>query len=539
MGGVAKHATRATAPEELPPAMLVPRDVASVKKEAVGIGRQAVEDVLAAARTGADVRELEQLAWQFANQLGRQLMATALAERCAQATEADLEARGLAAEAVSIRLDRDYWVNLKTTFGPVTFPWFAYRDRSVPVGTVTRTPARELVLPHFRHLRASELLIEWESRLGSDHPFRQAQEALTFFTHGAATAEDTTIARHMITVSSLVDRNWTYRSPENIAKLLQHRATRDPETDRPLLYASTDAHTLRTYVDETWDAQWKAANGVRLWCVDRFNGAIIHLGGEYTWGDCERVEAIFKWLRDTGRLPAEGRLAGGLNVQLVFVTDGAPWIRDRIVALFPRAVAILDAYHLMEHLADYANLRYGKGSDKAGRFYQQALTAMYGADRHKKAKARKRAGHRKSPSFSGTLSPMPADDAPHAEIRERAPAVDRLLALLDKGSPPKRAAEAHLALLGYILSNAARLDYERWRARGYQIGSGAMESLHRTASQTRLKVAGIRCLPETSQAVFNLRMLRLCGRWEEFWSQPGLAGQIASLSTSGIAQNVQ
>ena len=44
-----------------------------------------------------------------------------------------------------------------------------------------------------------------------------------------------------------------------------------------------------------------------------------------------------------------------------------------------------------------------------------------------------------------------------------------------------------------------------------------MESLHRTGSQTRLKVAGIRCLPETSQAVFNLRMLRLCGRWDEFW----------------------
>ena len=56
-----------------------------------------------------------------------------------------------------------------------------------------------------------------------------------------------------------------------------------------------------------------------------------------------------------------------------------------------------------------------------------------------------------------------------------------------------------------------------------------MESLHRTASQTRLKVAGIRCLAETSQAVFNLRMLRLCGRWDEFWQQPDLTQHPAAL----------
>src|SRR5690606_40278473 len=74
--------------------------------------------------------------------------------------------------------------------------------------------------------------------------------------------------------------------------------------------------------------------------------------------------------------------------------------------------------------------------------------------------------------------------------------------------------------------NADRIDYERWRPLGYQIGSGAMESLHRTASQTRLKVAGIRCLAETSQAVFNLRMLRLCGRWDEFWQQPDLTQHV-------------
>ena len=37
-----------------------------------------------------------------------------------------------------------------------------------------------------------------------------------------------------------------------------------------------------------------------------------------------------------------------------------------------------------------------------------------------------------------------------------------------------------------------------------------------------MKRPGAGWLPETSQAVFNLRMLELVGRWNEFWDQPDL-----------------
>ena len=77
-------------------------------------------------------------------------------------------------------------------------------------------------------------------------------------------------------------------------------------------------------------------------------------------------------------------------------------------------------------------------------------------------------------------------------------------------------------LVGYLEHNAYRMKYKNCRARGYQIGSGAMESFHRTGSQKRLKIPGARWLPETSQALFNFRMLYLCGRWEECWHQPSL-----------------
>jgi len=81
-------------------------------------------------------------------------------------------------------------------------------------------------------------------------------------------------------------------------------------------------------------------------------------------------------------------------------------------------------------------------------------------------------------------------------------------------------------LVEYLEHNAYRMNYRRYRALGYQIGSGAMESLHRTGSQKRLKIPGARWLPETSQTLFDLRMLYLCGRWDEFWHQPLLHNKL-------------
>jgi hypothetical protein len=67
-------------------------------------------------------------------------------------------------------------------------------------------PAREEVFPLHPHCRSSELCLEWEARLGRQLPFRQAEEAVGFFTHGATDVEDNTIARHLGVIGGLVDR---------------------------------------------------------------------------------------------------------------------------------------------------------------------------------------------------------------------------------------------------------------------------------------------------------------------------------------------
>ena len=79
----------------------------------------------------------------------------------------------------------------------------------------------------------------------------------------------------------------------------------------------------------------------------------------------------------------------------------------------------------------------------------------------------------------------------------------------------------------YLSANAHRIDYLAYRARGLQIGSGAMESIHRTGSQVRLKRPGAKWLAANAQAIFDWRMLKLAGRWDEFWGQQDLATRMA------------
>jgi hypothetical protein len=433
-------------------------------------------------------------------------------------------ARGLLPEQIRLRPEPEYWHKVTTTFGPVCFPTFAYRQRNRGCGEVTRRPAHGL-FPYHRKCHSSLLCLEWESRLGSDHPFRQAQEALRFFTHEAVRLEDTTIQAHLVSVSQLIDRSFLYRDADTIRNILANHATRDRQTGQPILYMSSDAHALRRLVDETWDTQWKMANGIRIWCEDSKTGKVIHLGGEFLWGDYAQVRGAFQWLIAKGILPANGDYGDGVIAEMCWLSDGMPWFQDHIQPLFASPVVILDAYHILERLALYAVLCYGQGSRVARRWYNKAAALICGPRQRttqQKPKRRRggcRAGQR-------TLNV-------HAHHRTTEPPEHPCKMVKDLGlhivsTHPKGegAQEAREKLLLYIIHNIARLDYATFRYRGYQIGSGAMESINRQGSQVRTKLPGARWLQYTSQAIFNVRMMRLVENWDRFWHQQGLAEKL-------------
>jgi hypothetical protein len=499
----------------------------AVKAELVRVFADQVDEILDLAHGVGDLRSLEKAVVAELLCLGRLTLGHLFALRCQQAAAQDIEQRGLTPEQVRLRFDEDYWATVVTTVGPVHFPWFAYRDLSRGHGTVTRTPARKQVLPYQRSCHSSPLCLEWEVRLGAQHPYRGAQEELQFFTHGAVTLEDTTISRHLLRVSTLVDRSWMYLSPEEIREILREQATRDRETRKPIIYASCDAHALRQYVNETWETEWKMANGIRLWCEDRKTGEIIHLGGEFTWGDCHEVSRVFQALIDEGILPADGNYGEGVRAQLAWVSDAMRWFDDHILKLFADAVVILDIFHLLRWFAICAAKTFKAGSKTARQMYAWAARVLgFGAAAETAAKPRK--GHKKRRGRKHRHAHN-AQQGRFKGIRKTASGLAvALLDILASFKPKRKEGVEELeALAERICNNTWRMNYPDYIRRGYQIGSGAMESFHRTGSQQRTKVPGARWLAETSQAVFNLRMVQLVGKWDAFWEQPGLLHQLA------------
>ena len=492
---------------------LFARDPASVKTEIVASFAAALDTLWACAESGEPPRLLEIELWKRLFILGREVLRWLLTLQCWRATEEDLRQRGLMATEVSLRLDKDYWAQQTTTFGKIHFPLFAYRDRS-PGVPVTRTPAREAVLPCYPKVRSSELCLELECWLAKEFPFRKAQQALALLTHGQVSLEDTTIAAHMRAIGGVIDRRWLYRPVEKIAELIAERATRDAETGRPIVYLSTDAHNERLYVDDTWDAAWKCANGIRLWIVDRRTGATVHLGGEFTWGNCNEVGRIIEELIASGILPRDGDYGDDLIAEFVVITDGMPWIEDHVLSRLPWAQPVLDLYHALHRLGEFAAELFRRAKKKAKAWYNRLASHLVPRRGSGARKPKTRKNHRKR---------RPGQSPPARKPRQDIGCGFTLLGALYEDSIPKRLADEFDKLLNYFEHNAYRMDYRRYEQRGFQLGSGAMESLHRSGGQLRLKIPGGTWLQSTSQAIFNLRMLDLAGRWSDFWAQADLS----------------
>jgi hypothetical protein len=61
-------------------------------------------------------------------------------------------------------------------------------------------------------------------------------------------------------------------------------------------------------------------------------------------------------------------------------------------------------------------------------------------------------------------------------------------------------------VLNYIKHNAYRKDYKAYLKAGLRIGSGAIESAHRTVVQSRMKGSGQHWSKRGAQHILNLRL---------------------------------
>jgi hypothetical protein len=74
-------------------------------------------------------------------------------------------------------------------------------------------------------------------------------------------------------------------------------------------------------------------------------------------------------------------------------------------------------------------------------------------------------------------------------------------------------------LIGYINRFYDALDYDNFKSMGYPIGSGEIESAHKSIPQKRLKIPGASWNADSIDPMLALRILRVNDWWEDFWNQ--------------------
>jgi hypothetical protein len=176
------------------------------------------------------------------------------------------------------------------------------------------------------------------------------------------------------------------------------------------------------------------------------------------------------------------RAGGGGQSKLHCVGDGAPWIANQIKErLGEQANYLIDFYHLSEYLAGAAEVVAGPGKTV---WLQQQQQRM------------------KSNHVGEVLR----------ELRAYQPAVPANTATAAETDPVQSCRQYLEHRLGY-------LDYAGALSRGLPIGSGEVESGHRSVIQARLKLSGAWWKEETAASMLALRTLRANDDWEAYWSE--------------------
>ena len=166
-----------------------------------------------------------------------------------------------------------------------------------------------------------------------------------------------------------------------------------------------------------------------------------------------------------------------LYEELVFVCDGAAWIWKLIQQHFPHAVQIVDWYHASQYLPPIAEAAFGAGTDRYESWLENARTLLW----------------------EGRIA-------------------DLILAC-QQGSALWLAQPAVHQAVTYFTNNQQRMDYARFRQKGYFIGSGTVESGGKQISGLRLKRAGARWTEHGAVATAKARAAWLSRHWDILASQ--------------------
>jgi hypothetical protein len=176
--------------------------------------------------------------------------------------------------------------------------------------------------------------------------------------------------------------------------------------------------------------------------------------------------------------------------KVIMLGDGAIWISKMANEYFPNAIRILDWYHAVDHLWTTAHALFGEKNEMKCRNWIEPLKQLL---------------------WDGKVDEV---------IKE----LIRLGNITKKQTPIWQ-------LHGYLVSNKDSMKYDEYRAAGYYIGSGAIESANKYVVANRLKQAGMRWDICNANAMIWLRCKNYEDNWDQFWEDMNIADFLAQQET--------
>jgi len=246
-----------------------------------------------------------------------------------------------------------------------------------------------------------------------------------------------------------------YEASQNLDQQRQHQRLTDKPTH---IYGSLDG--FKVHMDDEWH-EMKAG----CWWTTRqlANGELHAANISYYVDYLSAVDfSDLVWTTGFQRMADQAH-------DVIFVADGAEWIWNIVQQHFPHAVQILDWYHAFSYVQAVALAAF---SDEVERFSWLDLQ-------------RDHLWHgRRSCVFRACRQCI------------------------------SRAPDAVNKTLTFFANQRSRMHYGRFRAAGYQIGSGTMESACKQLGLARLKISGAQWLSNGAVLLAKARATYLSADWD-------------------------